>query len=164
MVSAVNCSTSLSSVAQRMCGPFNSPSEVFGEGPSTEDFESMRGSWPFEAVTVLTRGDQAHADLSEHAMVALVVQIDGAWWGVELGSTGPICIQGSTVETSGPAWIETTTTDLHVVAITGAASPMVMVTKHDRFTRNGGVRETATQISCTVDASKTPHCRELAVP
>jgi hypothetical protein len=71
------------------------------------------------------------------------------------GRTGPICIQASTVEDTGPAWIETTTGDLRVER--GVAH----VTKHDRFTRSGGVRETLTDVTCSMGAAGIPSCREL---
>lgn len=157
---ADRCSTSLSSELQPMCGPYGSPSEVFGEPPGAEDFASLSGGWPFDAVTVLTHGDPARADFSQHARVALVVQIDDAWWGIELGTSGPICVQGTTVETSGPAWIETTTSDLRLAA-TERGRHEVVVTKHDRFTRNGAVRQTDMLVTCSVRASATPSCREV---
>lgn len=150
----VGCASSLSMEPQDMCGPFASPSEVFGEGPQLEDFESFAAP-PFDAVTVLTHGDAERADLSAHARVALVVRLGDAWWGVELGTTGPICIQASTVEESGPAWIETTTGYLRV------ERGVVRVTKHDRFTRRGAMRETLTDVTCTVGAAGVPSCREL---
>ena len=153
----VSCTSSLSMEPQDMCGPFASPSEVFGDGPQIEDFESIRAA-PFEAVTVLTHGDAAGADFSAHARVALVVQLGDAWWGIELGTTGPICIQAATVEDSGPAWIETTTGDLRV------ERGVVRVTKHDRFTRRGTVRETLTNVTCTIGAAGVPSCRELPRP
>jgi hypothetical protein len=137
-----------------MCGPFASPSDVFGDGPQVEDFEAIRVP-PFDAVTVLTHGDAARADFSAHARVALVIQIDGVWWGVELGTTGPICIQASTVEESGAAWIETTTSDL------GVERGVVRVTKHDRFTRSGAERETLSDVTCSIGAAGVPSCREL---
>lgn len=85
----VGCASSLSMEPQDMCGPFASPSEVFGEGPQLEDFESIAAP-PFDAVTVLTHGDAERADLSAHARVALVVRLGDAWWGVELGTTGDL--------------------------------------------------------------------------
>lgn len=157
LTSTLPCASSLSSEPHDMCGPYASPSEVFGAGPQIEDFEAISAP-PFAAVTVLTHGDLAHADFSTHARVALVVQIDGRWWGTELGTTGPICIQASTVEDSGPAWIETTTGELRV------EGGVVHVTKHDRFTRRGGLRETLTDVTCSVGAAGVPSCRELPRP
>jgi hypothetical protein len=151
---AFACASSLAAEPQDLCGPFASPSEVFGAGPQVEDFESIRAP-PFGAVAVLTHGDAAHADFSAHARVALVLQTSRGWWGVELGTTGPICIQARTVEESGPAWIETTTGDLRV------ERGVMHVTKHDRFTRNGGVKETLTHITCRMGAAGVPSCREL---
>ena len=152
--STLACASSLSTEPHDMCGPFASASAVFGDGSQVEDFEAISAP-PFDAVTVLTHGDAAHADFSAHARVALVIQIGGGWWGVELGTTGPICIQASTVEESGPAWIETTTGDLRV------ERGVVHVTKHDRFTRSGGVRETLTDVMCSMGAAGIPSCREL---
>lgn len=153
-VSTIACVSSLSTEPHDMCGPFASPSEVFGDGPQIEDFEAISAP-PYDAVTVLTHGDAAHADFSAHARVALVIQIGDGWWGVEIGTTGPICIQASTVEESGPAWIETTTDDLRV------ERGVVRVTKHDRFTRSGAVRETLTDVTCSVGAAGVPSCNEL---
>jgi len=146
------CARSLEMEPHAICGPYASASEVFGDGPQVEDFEAITSA-PFDAVTVLTHGDPAHADFSSHARVALVIRLGDGWWGVELGSTGPICIQAATVEDSGPAWMETTTGDL------GVTDGTVHVTKHDRFTRNGAMRETVTAITCTVEAG-VPSCRE----